>query len=39
MSGADNWFAAQPSAFHLEGLKNLQQHIKECVELRREYVG
>jgi glutathione S-transferase len=38
MSAADDWFAAQPSAFYLDGLKNLEQHIKQCAELMGEYV-
>jgi hypothetical protein len=32
MSAADDWFAAQPSAFYVDGLKKLQQWDKKCVE-------
>jgi hypothetical protein len=34
-----DWFAAQPSAFYLDGLKKLELWNKKCVfELRRDYV-
>jgi BarA-like signal transduction histidine kinase len=33
MSAADNWFAAQPLAFYVDGLKKLEQRSKKCVEL------
>jgi hypothetical protein len=35
MSAADDWFAAQPSAFYVDALKMLEQRSKKCVELRR----
>jgi hypothetical protein len=38
MCVADDWFAAQPSAFYVDGLKKLEQCGKKCVELRGEYV-
>lgn len=34
MSAADDWFAAQPSAFYVDGLKKLEQQSTKCVELR-----
>jgi len=34
----DDWFAAQHSAFYLDGLKKLEKWCKKCVELRRDYV-
>jgi hypothetical protein len=34
MSVADDLFAAQPSAFYVDGLKKLEQQSKKCVELR-----
>jgi hypothetical protein len=35
----DDWFAAQPSAVYLSGLKKLEQWSKKCVfELKRDYV-
>jgi hypothetical protein len=38
MPAADDWFAAQPSAFNLVGLKKLEQRSEKCVELRVECV-
>jgi len=34
MTDADDWFATQPSAFYLDGLRKLKQWSKRCVELR-----
>jgi hypothetical protein len=34
MTDADDWFAAQPSAFYLDGLRKLEQWSKKCVELK-----
>jgi hypothetical protein len=33
VSAADDWFAAQPSAFYLSDLKKPEQQSKKCVEL------
>jgi len=34
---ANYWFAAQPSASYLHGLKKLEQWSKMCTELRKAY--
>jgi hypothetical protein len=31
MSAADDWFATQPSAFYVDGLKKLEQWNNKCV--------
>jgi hypothetical protein len=33
-SAADGWFAAQPKKFFLDGLDELEQRSRKCVELR-----